>query len=70
MRQFHANFAVLANMRTPDEVYAGKNLTEAELCRVGDPMITNVSVKRNHFGGDHHLSVLEIRWMRFAMRSA
>ena len=56
--------------RTPDEVYAGKDLPEAEHCRVGDPMITNVSVKRNHFGGDHHLPNLEIRWTRRAKRSA
>ena len=56
--------------RTPDEVYAGKDFPEAENCRVGDPTITRITAKRKHYGGDHHLPVLEIRWMRFAKRSA
>ena len=56
--------------RTPDEVYAGKDFPEAENCRVGDPTITRNTAKRKHYGGDHHLPVFEIRWMRFAKRSA
>jgi transposase InsO family protein len=45
-------------------------IPEAEHCRICDPAIASVSVKRIHQRGDHHLPVLEINGSRHAKRSA
>jgi hypothetical protein len=57
-------------MRTPDEVYAGKELPAAEHCLASDPTTAIITARRKHYEGDHHLTLLEIHWTRIAKLSA
>jgi hypothetical protein len=41
-------------LHNPLSRYAGDNFYGAEHFRIGNPAITNVSVKWNHFGGAHY----------------
>jgi transposase InsO family protein len=56
--------------RTPDEVYRSTSRPESLPARRCDPQIAFCCVRRVNVGGDHHLPMLDIRYVRRIKKTA